>query len=207
MLFDLDGVLVSSFEVWFRCVEQAGLRYRGKAITREEFAPTFGQGTQADVREFGLSCTSSELDRFYAETFPRYLDQVWVDPEARPLLELLRARRLRTSLVTNTTTPLAHRILKMAKLDDLFDQVACADQVAHGKPAPDVVNRALALLDIPAGAAWMIGDSQYDVGAARAAGVHIVGLKLQGDARVESLAEFQARVERAVGSGSQGVTG
>src|SRR5947209_4829382 len=102
ILFDLDGVLVSSFEVWFRCVEEAGRRFRGRAITRAEFTPTFGQGTQADVAVFGLSCSSAELDAFYVECFPRYLDEVWVDPEGAPLLLALRERGLKTSLVTNT---------------------------------------------------------------------------------------------------------
>lgn len=40
----------------------------------EEFQPTFGQGTEADVRVFGLRCTPAELDRFYMEHFPRYAE-------------------------------------------------------------------------------------------------------------------------------------
>ncbi|MBI5544257.1 MAG: haloacid dehalogenase, partial [Deltaproteobacteria bacterium] len=75
ILFDLDGVLVRSEEAWFRTVEEAGRRFRGRPITRAEFAPTFGQGTLADVREFDLSCTAPELDRFYTETFPRFASQ------------------------------------------------------------------------------------------------------------------------------------
>ena len=55
ILFDMDGVLVRSFEVWFRVVEEAGRRFRGRAITRGEFTPTFGQGTADDVPVFGLS--------------------------------------------------------------------------------------------------------------------------------------------------------
>ncbi|MBL8939307.1 MAG: haloacid dehalogenase, partial [Archangium sp.] len=57
VLFDMDGVLVRSEEVWFRVVEAAGVRFRNRAITREEFFPTFGQGTAADIPVFGLSCT------------------------------------------------------------------------------------------------------------------------------------------------------
>lgn len=49
VLFDMDGVLVKSEEAWFRTVEAAGVRFRGRPVTRAEFGPTFGQGTAADV--------------------------------------------------------------------------------------------------------------------------------------------------------------
>src|SRR5687767_3280690 len=69
VLFDLDGVLVKSEEAWFRTVEESGRRFRGRPVSREEFDPTFGQGTAADVEVFGLRCSTSELDAFYVEQF------------------------------------------------------------------------------------------------------------------------------------------
>lgn len=187
LLFDMDGVLVRSEEVWFRLVEESGTRFRGRPVTREEFAPTFGQGTKADVAVFGLSCTPDELDAFYLHNFARYADHTWVDPTARGVLERLRAKGIRTSVVTNTMTPLAKQILEAAHLFDLFDAVACADQVPRAKPAPDIVHHALRLLDAGTEDAWMIGDSRYDREAARGAGVSFVGYRLDGDTRVESL--------------------
>ncbi|HCF61967.1 MAG TPA: haloacid dehalogenase, partial [Myxococcales bacterium] len=99
ILFDLDGVLVSSEEPWFRTVEAAGDRFRGSPITREEFSPTFGQGTAADIREFGLSCSVAQLDAFYLETFPRFVGHVWTDPEAARLLARLAGLGLRRAVV------------------------------------------------------------------------------------------------------------
>src|SRR5688572_447845 len=87
VLFDMDGVLLESEEAWEHVVAAAGEQFRGRPVTREEFQPTFGQGTEADVRVFGLRCTPAELDRFYLEHFPRYARHVWVNPEARGLLE------------------------------------------------------------------------------------------------------------------------
>ena len=83
VLFDMDGVLVKSDEVWFRVVEAAGTRFRGLPITRDEFMPTFGQGTAADIPYFGLRCSVFELDAFYAAQFVNHLDAVWVNPDAR----------------------------------------------------------------------------------------------------------------------------
>ncbi|WP_224362397.1 HAD family hydrolase [Hyalangium versicolor] len=194
VLFDMDGVLLKSEEAWAHVVAAAGEHFRGSPVTREEFRPTFGQGTDADVRVFGLRCTPDELDRFYFEQFPRYAEHVWVNPEARPLLESLGARGLRRAVVTNTASPLAATLLESARLSDCFECVACSDLVPHSKPAPDLVLYALERVRAAAGEALMVGDSRYDRGAAGAAGVRFVGLGLDGDARIERLSELMAHL-------------
>jgi phosphoglycolate phosphatase/AHBA synthesis associated protein len=190
VLFDMDGVLVDSREVWFRCIEVAGVRYRGRAITRDEFFPTFGQGTAADVRVFGLSCTPAELDAFFAEEFVKHLGSMWVNPEAAPLLTSLEARGVARAVVTNTVGRLTEAILTHARLRHFFPVLATADRVANAKPAPDLVLLALRELQVAARAAVMVGDSKYDRGAARSAGVHFIGLGIDGDARIERLGEL-----------------
>ncbi len=190
----MDGVLLKSEEAWEHVVAAAGEHFRGRPVTREEFQPTFGQGTEADVRVFGLRCTPAELDRFYIEHFPRYARHVWVNPEARALLETLGARGLRRAVVTNTVSPLAATLLEAAHLVDCFESVACADLVARSKPAPDLVLYALEKLGAAAGEALMVGDSRYDKGAAGAAGVRFVGLGLDGDSRIKHLSELLAHL-------------
>jgi phosphoglycolate phosphatase/AHBA synthesis associated protein len=190
VLFDMDGVLVRSEESWFRVVEEAGRRFRGRAITREEFAPTFGQGTAADVAGFGLNCSVAELDRFYIEAFPRFAGEMWINPDAKPVITALRQSGKKVAVVTNSVTPLAHEVLDAASLRELFEVVACADQVAHAKPAPDLVLHACRQLGVSPSEAWMVGDSRFDRGAAEAAGAFFVGLGIDGNIRLEALAEL-----------------
>lgn len=190
MLFDMDGVLLDSREVWFRVVEEAGRRFRGAPITREEFLPTFGQGTAADVGAFGLDCSVQELDRFYVDNFLRFADAMWVAPDAKPTLESLKARGLKLAVVTNTVSRLTHELLESAGIHALFDTIACADLVPRAKPAPDIVHHACRELEVGEAQAWMVGDSKYDRGAAEAAGVHFVGFKLDGHRRVERLRDI-----------------
>lgn len=194
LLFDMDGVLVRSEEVWFRLVEESGRLFRGSPVTRDEFAPTFGQGTKADVEAFALSCSPAELDAFYRENFARFGDATWVDPTAKDVLEGLRALGIRKAVVTNTMTSLAQEILEHAQLASLFEVVGCADQVPRAKPAPDLVHHALEGLGVEPSSAWMVGDSRYDREAARAAGVWFVGYGIDGDARIESLSELLSLV-------------
>ncbi|WP_239470358.1 HAD family hydrolase [Archangium violaceum] len=201
VLFDMDGVLVRSEEAWLRVLEDAGRRFRGSPVTREEFAPTFGQGTAEDVRVFGLHCTPAELDAFYVEHLPRYAGEVWVNPDARELLETLAARGLRRAVVTNSVSPLARALLGAAHLLDFFEVLACSDLVVNAKPAPDLVLYALGRLGVEPGSALMVGDSRFDRGAAGAAGVRFVGLGLDGDARIERLGEL---LRFTAGPGSPG---
>lgn len=188
----MDGVLVKSDETWFRCVEDAGVRFRGRPVTREEFFPTFGQGTAADVRVFGLGCSTEALDAFYAEAFPRHIGTMWINPEAAPLLEALERRGIGRAVVTNTVGPLTGQILERAGLAAHLPVRATSDRVARAKPAPDLVLLACRELAVQVGEAWMVGDSRFDRGAAQAAGVRFVGLGLDGDARLERLGELGA---------------
>lgn len=194
ILFDMDGVLIRSEEIWFRVLEEAGRRFRGRPVTREEFLPTFGQGTAADREVFGLQCSVEELDRFFVQTFSQHVDGVWVDPEAAPLLDALAAHGIRRGVVTNTVTTLAAQVLTAADLQRRVQSVSCADLVEKAKPAPDLVRHGLAALSVTADEAWMVGDSRFDREAAHAAGVFFVGYRMDGDARVDSLAELQRRV-------------
>lgn len=200
VLFDMDGVLVRSEEAWFRLMEEVGRVFRGAPITREEFTPTFGQSTREDVEVFGLDCSVEVLDRFYAEHFGRFAREVIVNPEARAVLESLRRRGKALAVVTNTATCLALDILGAAGLRERFDFIACADQVAHPKPAPDLVWHALKALRHPLASACLVGDSRFDRGAARDAGVRFIGLGLDGDARIERLSQL----EEALGAHAHG---
>src|SRR5688572_12780544 len=110
ILFDMDGVLVKTAEVWFRLLHQAGVRFRGRPIERAEFEPTFGQGTAADVEVFGLRCTYEELDRYYQEQFLAQLEDIWVNPEAKTLLENLRGAKIPLAVVTNSSTELTRKV-------------------------------------------------------------------------------------------------
>jgi HAD superfamily hydrolase (TIGR01509 family) len=192
VLFDLDGVLVRSEEVWLGVLAEAGRRFRGRPVTREEFAPTFGQGTQADVEVFGLRCTPEELDRFYVENFRAHAQGLWIEPTAGEVLQALRGRGLKLAVVTNTVLPLAVEILAAAGLAPYLHALACASEVRHPKPAPDLVRLALSRLGCPAEAAVMVGDSRFDEQAAGAAQVKFIGLGEVGAQRISRLSELAA---------------
>lgn len=88
-------------------------------------------------------------------------------------LERWRGAGLRLAVVSNFDQRLAP-LLEQLGLASLLDAVVVSSQVGAAKPDPRPFQRALELLELPATAAWHIGDSPEDEAGARAAGLHCV---------------------------------
>lgn len=185
LLFDMDGVLVDSYEAWFHLVRDATVRHGFAEATREQFAGTWGQGVDADAASFFPGMTADEVERIYHDSFADYLEHVVVEPGASETVAALRGLGIKTAVVTNTPRDLAHATLARAAVRP--DRVVTCTDVAQAKPAPDMLLLALERLDVRAEAAWFVGDSRFDEQAAAAAGVRFVGFRRQAPRRIETL--------------------
>src|SRR5208337_4099634 len=101
ILFDLDGVLIHSYEVWFELLKAAARDLAGGPVTREAFAAAWGQGIEADVERFFPGHTTADVERYYQAHFLDHAGFLKVDPEASAVLRELRARAVPTVLITN----------------------------------------------------------------------------------------------------------
>jgi phosphoglycolate phosphatase len=192
VLFDMDGVLVFSEDVWFSVYNATLAHFGHAAISREDFDAIYGNGTEADRAMYMPERTVSEIDATYARFFVDRLDAMRVNPEAAGVLGALRAAGVRTALATNTNRPLADRILSLAGLAPLLDGVASANEAGAGKPDPAVVRLASARIDVPLAECLFVGDSKYDAEAARRAPVAFRGYRYGTGQRIESLEELLA---------------
>ncbi|MEE8312681.1 MAG: HAD family phosphatase [Myxococcota bacterium] len=179
VLFDMDGVLIDSYEVWFHLMNAATVEYGIPAISRETFQSCWGQGIQADVRVFFVEQSIEELEAFYDEHFMDFGEHLRVDPDAGGVLAWLKERAIPTGVITNTPAGLASRILAHARL--VPDVLVGGTDVARSKPAPDMVVRACELVRVAPDAALVVGDSSFDRDAARAAGASFAGLGIEAD--------------------------
>lgn len=192
VLFDMDGVLVFSEDVWFSVYNATLAHFSHAAISREDFDAIYGNGTEADRAMYMPERTVGEVDAAYARFFADRLDEIRVNPEAAGALRALRAAGVRTALATNTNRPLADRILSFAGLAPLLDAVASADEAGAGKPDPAVVRLASARVQVPLAECLFVGDSKYDGEAARRAPVEFRGYRFGIGQRIESLGELLA---------------
>lgn len=189
VLFDLDGVLIDSAQAWHHVVQLGAQRFGGPAVAFEVFAETFGQGPDADQRAFYPGGSVDEVKRFYADTFPQHLDTVELVDGSLRVLAALRERGIRRAVVTNTPRELANKVLAAKGIAPLVDTVAAAGD-APEKPAPNLINLALAHLGLETCEVLYVGDSESDRAATRAAGVRMAGLNYPGDITIGVLDEL-----------------
>lgn len=192
VVFDLDGVLVDSYDCWFRLVNDILTESGKQPLTPQEFHKTWGQGPEADRKEFLSDWTLQDLVALYDRRFPEYTK--WAKPESGSKNCLIKLSSLQKKLgvASNSPTGVVRALLTAAGLNSIPQVVIGSDQVAEEKPAPDLLLKALQMLEMNRDDICYVGDSIFDEQAARAAGIFFVGYKRPGDISVQSFEEFAA---------------
>jgi pyrophosphatase PpaX len=191
VVFDLDGVLVDSFEAWRLLFNSALEANHHPPLTVEGFQAVWGQGVEADITMFFHGQTSAALQHYYEENFDRFIGAVRVFPDTRPTLEALHKRGMKLGIASNSAPRIIASTLAMAGVGNYFSVVFGADGRLRGKPEPDTVLAALEGLKTAAADAVFVGDSPYDIEAGARAGVRTVGYQRDGGAwRIERLREL-----------------
>ena len=181
VLFDLDGVLIDSYEAWFVVVNEAARELKSPPVSRERFHAIFGQGIAADLKNLYPGRTREEVEPAYVRSMTRRASSIHVNPEALAVLASLRTRGIARACVTNTQAGLARAILDAARLADRFDDVQGVRAGVREKPAPDLLLAALETLAVLPEDALMVGDSRYDEASAGAAHVPFLHYDLKHD--------------------------
>jgi phosphoglycolate phosphatase len=99
-----------------------------------------------------------------------------VFPRTRETLDYLSSRSVRLGVLTNSGRRAAAEILDRAGLNGCFEFVLCREDVATMKPRPDGLISAIAMLGLPREQIFYVGDSRFDIIAARQAGVKVVAV-------------------------------
>ena len=187
VLFDMDGVLIHSEQAWFDAMNEVAVELGCPPITREVFDACWGQGVEQDAVDHYGGADPAQIEALYARTVPRHLHRLTVP--CPTVLDDVRALGLRVAVVTNTPQPLADQSLRIA---GLRAQVVCAAGDAPAKPHPGLLQLAMRRLDLGPNEVVMVGDSASDAGAARAAGVRLIGVGVPGWRSVRHVGELLA---------------
>jgi HAD superfamily hydrolase (TIGR01509 family) len=118
---------------------------------------------------------ATDLQRRHAEIYARYLPQVRPLPGARELLDYLAAAEVPFAIATSGRAESALPVLKALGVAPSVS-VVTRDQVLHAKPDPDLFVAAAGRLAVPIERAVVVGDSVWDLLAARRARALGVGL-------------------------------
>ncbi|MFN2502141.1 MAG: HAD family hydrolase [Pyrinomonadaceae bacterium] len=196
VIFDVDGTLVDSNDLHVEAWQRAFREY-GKQVSREAIHEQIGKGGDQLMPEF---CSREELDRFgeelekyRGEMFVReYLPRVRCFPRVRELFERIKGDGLKTALASSAKEDEIAQHKKSLGIDRLVDGATSADYVDSSKPDPDIFQAALdGLKDIEPHEAIVVGDTPWDVIAARKTGVQTIGV-LSGGFTVDELRDAGA---------------
>lgn len=169
VIFDLDGVIVDSFAVMSEAFAIAYAEVVGEGPAPfEEYRHHLGRYFPDIMRIMGLPLAMEEP--FVRESY-RLAKQVTVFDGVVELLLELRVRGLRLAVATGKSGSRARSLLDGLNLLPFFEHVIGSDEVPRPKPAPDIVEHALGLMDVAPERAIMVGDMPTDLASARGAGV------------------------------------
>ena len=181
VLFDLDGTLLDTIADLAEAVNRMLAELGRPARPLAEIHSFVGKGIAMLVRRCmteNASATEREIEqavevfrRHYAEVNGRHTT---VYPGVVETLDAMRAMGLRLACVTNKSEAFTLPLLERMGLDRYFAAVVSGDTLPVKKPDPAMLHHACALLGVDAARALMIGDSENDAFAARAAGMPVL---------------------------------
>ena len=179
VVFDLDGVIVDSEHVWDEVREQLARERGGRWHDRAQ-TDMMGMSSPEWSRYMhdviGLTESPAEIDE---EVVRRMLDRY---AERLPLIDgavdavARLAASFRLGLASSSNRSVIDAVLDVSGLAPLFGATVSSEEVARGKPAPDVFLEAARRLDVPAGRCAAIEDSGNGIRAAHAAGMRVLAI-------------------------------
>ena len=179
VVFDLDGVLIDSEPVWEQ-VRRELVAERGGHWAPDAQRRLMGMSTPEWARylseDLGVGLPADQVaELVVARMAQAYTDRLPLIPGA---VEAVRRMAARWPLGLASSSPpvLIKTVLTAAGVDSLFATTLSTEDVARGKPAPDVYLTVAARLGLPAQDCVAVEDSSNGLRAAAAAGLHVVAI-------------------------------
>jgi HAD superfamily hydrolase (TIGR01549 family) len=179
VVFDLDGVIVDSEQVWDEVrrayVLESGGRYPERA-TRDMMGMSSPEWSRYLSEELGVPGTPAEIN---AAIVARMLERYGQDP---PLIEgaVDAVRRIAAcwpvAVASSSNRELIDVVLRAAELDSLFQAAVSSEEVARGKPSPDVYVEAARRLGVEPARCAAVEDSHNGIRSAKAAGMRVLAV-------------------------------
>jgi HAD superfamily hydrolase (TIGR01509 family) len=179
VVFDLDGVLVDSEEIWDEARRTLALE-RGLAWPESAQHEMMGMSSSEWSRYMRERIGLEESPEEISAEVVRRLEQIY--RRHLPLLEGAveaverMSERFRLGLASSSNRPIIELVLELAGIAEHFEVTVSSEEVGRGKPAPDVYLEALRRLAVMPNRAAAIEDSTNGILSAGAAGMLVVAI-------------------------------
>jgi len=179
VVFDLDGVLIDSESVWDE-VREAYVREEGGSWRPEAQSTMMGMSSSEWTAylqdDLGVTKSPAAINADIVERMQRRYEQhLPLLPGAQDAVARIAAR-WPLALASSSNRPIIETVLEAAGLRSHFGVVLSSEEVARGKPSPDVYLEAVRRLGVAPADAAGIEDSSNGLRAAHAAGLHVIAV-------------------------------
>jgi HAD superfamily hydrolase (TIGR01509 family) len=186
ILFDLDGVLVDSFDAWLAALNDALKYFNYKELTKDEFIDRYwGHDLFDNIEKMNLTY---EVGEACNKSYKNHIDKIKIYPDTIDILT--KFDKYRKGVITNTPKDSATLVLKQFNIYRYFEFVLTSNDVKKSKPDPEIVIKSCTLLNLDPSEVILIGDTKSDVEAGRAAGCKVIGINVEADYKIKKLSEL-----------------
>lgn len=194
VIFDLDGVLVSTdelhFEAWKKLAEEIGIddysiedNMRQRGISRMDSLEVLLEKSKKIYTKKEKEKLSDKKNKYYQELLSLSGENILL-PGAVRVLELLRQRQLRVAVGSSSKN--APHILVRTNLESYIDECVCGLDIVFSKPNPEVFLKASKKIGVEEKRCLVVEDSAAGIEAAKCAGMKTLAVghnfdKLEAD--------------------------
>ena len=180
VVFDCDGTLVDSMPAHFEAWCEALAIHGADGIFKEDVFFAMGGRPTLDIvvelnDEYGLKLDPAAVAFAKREAFLKRLGTVRLIDEGADFARSLRGK-VPMAIATGGSRMVIEKTLQIVGISDWFDEVVTADDVAEGKPAPDIFLKAAKLLGVPAHKCLALEDAPAGILAAQRAGMQVIAI-------------------------------
>jgi phosphoglycolate phosphatase len=213
IVFDLDGTLVDTapdlISALNHVLAREGLSPLPLASARNMIGAGARKLLERGLEAEGRFVSPEEMNRLTADFIAYYAENIAVESRPfaglEPALDELAGRGCRFAVCTNKLEWLSKRLLDQLGLSPRFAAICGADTFGVAKPDPAILRQTILRAGGELGTSVMVGDAGTDVGAARRAGVPVIGCtfgytdvpiaELQPDGLIDHMQELPAAIE------------
>ncbi|MFM8312686.1 MAG: HAD-IA family hydrolase [Deltaproteobacteria bacterium] len=204
IIFDLDGVLVDAVDWHFRSLNKA-LNHFGYALDENEHRDKFDGLPTAKKLEMlseakGLprnlhSFITDQKQIYTLETIKRNCQPSSTITE---LLSSLKERGYTLAVASNSVKQTIHMVLDQMRISSFFDVILSRQDVARGKPHPDIFYRAIELMNLGSNETLIVEDSKPGITAANQVTPHVLVVKSPNEVNLQNINPVLHKLDQKV---------
>ncbi|MEI6654001.1 MAG: HAD family phosphatase [Verrucomicrobiota bacterium] len=182
VIFDCDGTLVDSMPAHFEAWRDALTLYGAGGVMQEDVFLAMGGRPSRDIvaelnDQYGLKLDPEAIALAKREAFFKRIGSITLIDEVAAFAKSLRGR-VPMAVASGSTRRVIEKTLQRLGISDWFDEVVTSEDVAEGKPAPDIFLHAAKLLGVTPLKCLVLEDAPAGILAAQRAGMQVLTIPM-----------------------------